>query len=169
MKTSSSAALSLRSECQLCEGSFCTKNGLMVKHGYKRPGDGYLVGECGGSHHAPFPATDALVPYLAMLQRMASDTFAWLSALRAGVVTTARVQDEAALFRSYSAPRSEREALKAMTRELHVGVSCPYDLDKAFKAMAWAAEQKDRWLRSDIARVTARIAKGEALQAAQAA
>ncbi len=163
--TTSSATKSTKSECQLCEGHFCTKNGLMVKHGYKRPGDGYLVGECGGSHHAPFPATDALVPYLAMLQKMASDNFAWLNALRAGVVTSAVCQDEAALFASYSAPRSERARLAATTRDLFVGVSCPSDLAKAFKRMTWAAEQKDGWLRSDIARVERRLALAATLSA----
>ncbi len=150
-------------ECQLCEGHFCSKQGLLVKHGYKRPGDGYLHGECGGTGHAPFPATDALVVYRDMIARMHSDTFAWLSSLHAGVVTHAVVKDEDAQWQAMRCPRSERAALLLKTRDLFVGVSAPDDLKKAFAAMTWAAEQKERWLRQDLARVTARLAKAEEL------
>lgn len=50
-------------ECQICECQQATRNGRMVHHGYKRPGDGYQHGDCYGVGHAPYPATDALEAY----------------------------------------------------------------------------------------------------------
>lgn len=52
-----------RAECQICEGTFACHNGCLGHHGYKRPGWGFIVGDCMGVDHKPFPATDALVKY----------------------------------------------------------------------------------------------------------
>jgi len=57
-----------RDECQICEGDFAMKErarntkarGHLVHHGFKRPGDGYLYGQCPGAHHLPFPAYDVI-------------------------------------------------------------------------------------------------------------
>lgn len=57
-----------RAECQICEAKFALHNGRMVHHGYKRPGCGFIVGDCMGVGHAPYPATDALVLYLASVK-----------------------------------------------------------------------------------------------------
>lgn len=32
--------------CPVCETRFKVRSGLLVHHGYKRPGDGYIVGDC---------------------------------------------------------------------------------------------------------------------------
>lgn len=54
-------------ECQVCGGCFkATKGGMVGKHGYKRPGDGFLHGECRGAGRAPYKATDAIVETLAV-------------------------------------------------------------------------------------------------------
>lgn len=153
----------MKSECQICESHFCTKNGVLVKHGYKRPGDGYLHGECSGVGHAPFPATDALVPYRAMIATMHSNAFARQNALLAGVETHAVVRDEEAnrladrmVARSQ---REERDQLRTRVRDLFVGVSNSFHLAAAFRTMTWAATQKERWLRAELERVDARIAR----------
>jgi len=53
---------SAKAECQVCELSQClTKDGVLVHHGYERPGDGWIHGDCFGVAHKPFPAYDALV------------------------------------------------------------------------------------------------------------
>lgn len=60
--------VSPKDECQVCAGTFSLKNGLLVKHGFKRPGTGRLHGRCMGEGHLPFPDTVALVQYLRALQ-----------------------------------------------------------------------------------------------------
>lgn len=40
--------------CGACFGEFKVRNGLMVLHGFLRPGTGYLVGRCVGSKCDPF-------------------------------------------------------------------------------------------------------------------
>jgi hypothetical protein len=50
--------LELVGTCQACFGEFVVhpKTGklLVVLHGYKRPGDGYIIGECPGRNEEPF-------------------------------------------------------------------------------------------------------------------
>lgn len=54
-----------RAECQICEcEQAIDRYGHMVHHGYKRPGCGYIQGDCYGVGHKPYPATDALEAYL---------------------------------------------------------------------------------------------------------
>jgi hypothetical protein len=60
---------SVTAECQICENRQCmTKDGRMVHHGYQRPGDGYIHGDCMGVGYLPFPAYDALEAYLPTLK-----------------------------------------------------------------------------------------------------
>lgn len=40
--------------CQICFRSQKARSGLLVLHGYKRPGYGYIVGNCWGCGYAPF-------------------------------------------------------------------------------------------------------------------
>jgi hypothetical protein len=50
-----------RAECQVCERvQALTKDGVLVHHGYERPGHGWIVGDCFGVGHKPYTATDAL-------------------------------------------------------------------------------------------------------------
>lgn len=58
--------LQTRGHCQYCGRDQVIKNGVLVKHGYRRPGTGYEVGRCPGAHHAPLQTTDA-------------DTIRWLA------------------------------------------------------------------------------------------
>lgn len=65
--------VSPKDECQVCAGTFSLKNGLLVKHGFKRPGTGRLYGQCMGEGHPPFPDTKALVQYRVNLQDWVSN------------------------------------------------------------------------------------------------
>ncbi len=58
-----------RAECQICERMQAVSGGLMMNHGYQRPGIGFIVGKCMGTDHQPYPATDALVKYLEAVKR----------------------------------------------------------------------------------------------------
>lgn len=40
--------------CQICFRGQQTRDGLLVLHGYQRPGHGYVVGKCWGVAYAPF-------------------------------------------------------------------------------------------------------------------
>lgn len=40
--------------CQICFRDQQTRKGRLVLHGYKRPGEGYIIGECWGVSYAPF-------------------------------------------------------------------------------------------------------------------
>jgi hypothetical protein len=53
-----------RAECQICEGQWALEStGCIGHHGYKRPGCGFIAGDCMGVDHKPYPATDALEKY----------------------------------------------------------------------------------------------------------
>lgn len=58
-------------ECQVCERHQATKGGRLVHHGYQRPGVGFIVGDCMGVGHLPFPETNALEAYLPNVIRYA--------------------------------------------------------------------------------------------------
>lgn len=54
-----------RDECQICEREQALlQDGTLVHHGYKRPGIGFIEGDCYGVKCRPFPQTDALERYL---------------------------------------------------------------------------------------------------------
>ena len=54
-----------RAECQICERQQALESsGCLGHHGYRRPGCGWIEGDCYGVGHLPYPATDALVKYL---------------------------------------------------------------------------------------------------------
>lgn len=58
-----------RDECQICERQqSLDSTGDLGLHGYKRPGCGYIIGNCMGVGHKPYPATDALETYLTMVR-----------------------------------------------------------------------------------------------------
>ena len=58
-----------RCECQICERTQAVDaDGTLGNHGYKRPGWGFIQGNCTGEGYQPFPATDALEIYLKRLE-----------------------------------------------------------------------------------------------------
>lgn len=47
--------------CQSCEGEQKLHDGLLVFHGYRRPGDGYTMGRCPGTDRQPLEVAHDLV------------------------------------------------------------------------------------------------------------
>lgn len=47
--------------------------GSLLHHGYQRPGFGFIVGDCYGVGHEPYPKTDALKIWLKAMKNMAAD------------------------------------------------------------------------------------------------
>ncbi|MFI5113521.1 MAG: hypothetical protein ACHP7J_00150 [Terriglobales bacterium] len=57
-----------RAECQICERTQAIDaDGTLTNHGYKRPGCGWIQGNCVGHGHKPYPETDALEKYVGVL------------------------------------------------------------------------------------------------------
>src|SRR5690348_12836281 len=50
----------LRGICQVCGNAQVVDGGKLVFHGYKRPGDGYTIGQCPGAGEEPLNVTDEL-------------------------------------------------------------------------------------------------------------
>lgn len=139
-------AAQVTGECQICEGTFCTKKGLIVLHGYKRPGTGYIHGHCFGMNHVPYAkGTDALVVYL--------------ERLKASVVS-----NEKALARwtSRRVPSiTELEVHSGYTNtlvEFAVGVTDLYMWERKYARHLAEAENTLQWFSMEVARVERRIA-----------
>jgi hypothetical protein len=54
MTTTNDTVTRYLGNCQLCEGDFKLDGGRMVHHGYKRPGDGMIHGDCPGVYREPY-------------------------------------------------------------------------------------------------------------------
>jgi hypothetical protein len=76
--------------------------GTLVMHGYKRPGDGYLVGRCPGAKHAPLNASKRLTEAWAL----ESDQ---LLAQRAEELAAAQVEEKAAKQAKYGSEGIQEE------------------------------------------------------------
>ena len=71
-----------RAECQICEGAPATETGgCLGHHGYRRPGCGFIQGDCMGVGYQPYPKTDALEIYLRLLDAHIERTNARLAVL----------------------------------------------------------------------------------------
>lgn len=74
--------------CQFCELDHKVQGDRLVHHGYKRPGHGYIYGDCDGVGQLPYELSrDLVVARLAATRRGLADTHDYLGRLRAGRVT----------------------------------------------------------------------------------
>src|SRR5271157_2183951 len=75
--------------CQICEGDQKLHDGLMVHHGYRRPGTGYIVGDCPGVGEVPYEVSCELIKaHVARLKVYVKNRKAYLAALQSGRVKT---------------------------------------------------------------------------------
>ncbi len=73
--------------CQLCEGDFKLHESKMVHHGYERPGDGYIHGDCPAVGADPYEVScDLLKKMIPGLKWQLENLNAWLLKLQSGVV-----------------------------------------------------------------------------------
>lgn len=81
-------------ECQLCEGSFkLNATGRVVLHGYKRPGYGYIVGNCRGVDALPYEvACDAIGPWTEQVRAMLAEVAGHLAGLKTSTVRYLEIQ-----------------------------------------------------------------------------
>lgn len=74
--------------CQICEREHKLHNGTIVHHGYKRPGDGEIHGDCFGVGHAPYETScEQLKVYVALLTQDLEKAHDFLAQLTNGSVT----------------------------------------------------------------------------------
>jgi hypothetical protein len=74
--------------CQICEGDQKLHNGRMVHHGYQRPGDGAIRGDCPGVGHVPYEVSCELVKsYRTIVEGQLVRQTEHLANLRTGKVT----------------------------------------------------------------------------------
>lgn len=78
--------------CGVCRGRYMVQGTVLSKHGYQRPGDGALYGDCFGSRSIAWEKSpDAAKDYLAMLVRQLTSVREGLAAIREGRVTEIEV------------------------------------------------------------------------------
>jgi hypothetical protein len=78
--------------CPICEGDFRLHKGKLVHHGYKRPGTGYIEGDCIAVHRDPYEVSCEVVKeYRLGLQSGLDGLRARLEELKSGTVTHIRV------------------------------------------------------------------------------
>jgi hypothetical protein len=133
--------------CQICEGDQKLHEGHMVHHGYRRPGDGYIHGDCPGVHEVPYEVSCELIKTVkANTETFLAGRESYLADLKAGRVTHLC---EAHQRGAWSAPELV---------DYYVGVTEPYVWAQAVESATWKVEGTIRQCKADIARYTARIA-----------
>lgn len=71
--------------CGVCEREISVRDNVLVHHGYQRPGDGQIYGDCFGVGYPPLErSTQASINYRATRQREATQLTSIISALKNG-------------------------------------------------------------------------------------
>jgi len=148
-----------RGECQICEAKFSMTGGRLGHHGYKRPGCGYIVGDCMGVGHEPYPATDALVKYRAALEERLLGCQEAIAHYRSPDLKGVTA------FRKLGYGFSARDQI-VVTYTILRGAKAVYSphvlahasFEDALRVQIANLENEASWYRADIKRVDARIA-----------
>ena len=80
--------------CQACMGEFKVSGGIMVLHGYRRPGHGQVVGQCAGAGVAPYEYDCELTKLIAAEAREdEAKALDAIAALKAGKIVSLTKHD----------------------------------------------------------------------------
>ena len=182
-----------RAECQVCEKVWALiSGGQLGHHGYQRPGYGYILGDCAGEGHLPFPATSALESYLTktILPRLAK-----IPEELAALLTVGELTETSQRFDSYRGHSEEsvlirRDGSMLRTRKTKALGATDWVEFKGYRHGLdygeWHTSQTDafqqmanrkradllneqKWFQAEETRVRARIEKGLALRAVKEA
>lgn len=136
--------------CQYCEADQKLNNGVLVHHGFTRPGDGAIHGDCLGVSEAPYETScELLKKVLPGIQKHLGSAVAWQTKLADGEVThLSGIKQTWNGFETY---------------EYSVGVTEPYTMSQALQSAKWDADSKVRMLTSEVARIEKRIASWKPL------
>jgi hypothetical protein len=135
-----------RFTCGCCFGEFKTVEsprsenfGKMVRHGYERPGHGYIEGGCWGEHTVPFEVSKKTTErFLAEVVRPALETF------------------EAELQRLENAPQTVTVTRQRKTETLNKGDE---GFDRAVSDAIYRVKNKLYYIRKDVALIEHKLEK----------
>ena len=148
MATTPSATTATRylGNCQICEGDQKLHNGRMVHHGYRRPGDGFIVGDCLGVGEVPYEVScDLVKSYRAGVQTQLQHLKARVADLKTGKI-------------GYLTEIRHRSAWKPPVRvEFVAGVTDPYHWTEALQHAIHEVDSSIRQREREIDRCTRRI------------
>lgn len=133
--------------CQICEGDQKLHMGKMVHHGYKRPGDGYILGDCSGVHQDPYEVScEAIKAYKAGLERNLVSLQASLEKLLGGEVT------------HLSETHLESWKNRMVVTDYHINVTSIHTWNEALAARVYRVRMDISYTDREIARCAKRIA-----------
>lgn len=132
--------------CPVCEGNFKGAKNL-VHHGYQRPGDGFIHGDCFGVGYEAWELSPkGAIDYLAQAVRPHLEgAKAHLAKLQAGEITKFHKQVRTG---GWNSPKTTVE----VTRE-----SDAYEFENMLKSAIYNAERDVAWTEREIARIETRI------------
>ena len=151
MKTTASAPTATRfiGNCQICEGDQKLHHGGMVHHGYRRPGDGYIVGDCPGVGQVPYEVScDLVKSHRSLVGTKLVSSKKYLARLQAGDVTRLTKIEH----RGGWGTMGKNELI-----EYIAGVTEPYRWARAVESATWEVQSTVRQCEADIERCTRRI------------
>lgn len=129
--------------CQICEADQKLHGNKMVHHGYKRPGDGYIVGDCPGVHQDPYEVSCELIKVEKTLTEASlAETEAFLSKLTSGQVKHL----------------TKMSPYDGRSMEFFVGVTDLHTWNRMVRTVTYQTESKVRMLNGLIAHYGERIA-----------
>lgn len=136
--------------CPVCEGNFKRNGTGLVHHGYQRPGDGAIHGDCFAVGYLPWELSpQGAEDYLKLALRPHLDgAKAHLIVLQGGEITKFFKKERVSGFGS----RATYITVE-VTRE-----SNPYEFESILKSRIYDCERDIRWTEREIARFEARIA-----------
>jgi hypothetical protein len=138
--------------CQICEADQKLKDGLMVHHGFRRPGDGYIHGDCPGVSEQPYETScDLLKSFKVATERELAVAEAYVAKLRAGAVTFFTVRKS-----HYMGFRREENLVTYA-----VGVTEPWKFSSELQRHVVGEENRIKQLKWAIERYERRIAAWE--------
>lgn len=81
MTKTATTATQDRKTCQICGRAIMAKRGVIAKHGYKRPGEGWQTASCFGADELPFEVSEgALVKDIEWLEDLLAKKTAFVTA-----------------------------------------------------------------------------------------
>ncbi len=163
-----------RAECQVCENEVAfERNGLAGHHGYKRPGCGWIVGDCFGVGRKPWPAYDALEEWLARCKNQLKIDQKLLAELPKQKVLTrmvdVRVPNEFRFVkeqRTFNKPEKEFKSTSgAWSEEDHKLYRAWEDWNRQMEHATQELQVEIKAIEREAARVEKRIEKAKSLTA----
>jgi hypothetical protein len=131
--------------CQVCEADQKLHSGMLVLHGYQRPGDGYAHGRCPGVDAAPYEVSCELVKsYLLQVRASLVQAEAHIAFLASDAVLVLSKE----VYRGFGLHEVEIKKSEAAA----------YAWDELLRTHKYNAENRVRMIKEDIKRLEKRIA-----------